>query len=337
MRSKTMNRKTLFAWLAAAAVALAGCTAPLPQGIAPGDAQGQGATLALNVDWGRQVQALPEDVTGATVSIQVNGRMPIIRSFGRTTWATESVDISGLPGGDALVRVEAYHDQQKIGEGQQGLPLVIGRRTFARISVGLDSTGRTDQLPMTPLGPMPDPAARIVMTQLLFNVASGSQVLQIVNHTGQPITNFNAYHLVYQPAEATDSVPSPILDQSSFPVSFLDTEATISVSLSEYADFSRGQFRTVYASGSVQPGGGALALVRDNMNQPPTMVDFVQWGGAGSMLEQEAVSKGLWDYGQSLPYLDPTGYDGFRYFVLKPGDRGFYNWNYAFFPQPPAL
>lgn len=329
-----MKRNSLIAWVAAAAFALTGCAIQptLPQSGTSVATQEQGASLALKFDWGRQVQAIAADVTGATVSIMVNGRAPIVRAFAPTDVATESLDFSGLPGGDAMVRVEAYRGPDKIGMGDRAVPLVIGRRTFASVYVQLDSHGRTDQMPITPLGPIPDPAARVVITDVAFNTSgplAGKSVLTLLNNTGHPVYDFGDFRLVYQMPSATDSQWTSLFDPNNngMPLGFLDQNATVSVTLDSQP--LPGTLGTAFPVGAVQPGAGSLALVRQPMYQPQVLVDYVQWGGAGTMFEPEAASRGLWTAWQFLPFVDSTNFTGFRYFVNTPGARGVANWSFG--------
>lgn len=340
MESKKMKRHSLAAWLAAAVMALTGCTvqSTLPQSVSPGEAQG--ATLAVGIDWGRQVQALREDVDGATVSIRVNGREPIIRTFGKTDWATESVDVSNLPGGDAMVRVEAYHGALKIGEGEKGVPLLIGRRTFANIYVQLDSRGRTDMRPNVPLGPMPDPNARVIIREVIFRTGGenlGHHEMIVENRTGHPIEDFSTFRVAYaQPGGG--KMYSPILmgGINPSPSYRLDTAATVSVALDGAAPVWGNNTRTDFPAGYVQYQAGALSLVRQPMNQPEMLVDFVQWGQAFPMEEPRAIEKGLWSSGAFLQPIDPTGFPGVRFFAKIPGGRGVTNWDQQALEQLPS-
>lgn len=335
MGSKTMKRNSFVAWCAAAVVALAGCSlkppvtpATLPSG------EAQTASVAVGLDWGRQVQALPEDVTGATVSIRVNGRDPIIRSFLKRDWATESVDFSGLPGGDAVVRVEAYNGPTLIGMGERGLPLVIGRRTFVRIQVPLDSHGRTNTWPMTPLGPMPDPKARLFISKVVFHTNSVGPLwkrheLYIKNLTGRFINDLDSYDLVFYPTAANQTpIATPLLGADNMPVRFLDASASLKVYLDQEHDLTTDwtAARTTFPVGTVQYGAGGSFTLRKKVNSTFVVRDFLQWVITGSSFESNAVAAGFWDAGTTLSTVPVSGYEGAEMVVNTEGARGAGNW-----------
>lgn len=335
MGSKMMKRSSLIAWLAAAALALAGCSAQLtvPASGTPAETLGDHAALSLTFDMGRQVQLLREDVTGATVSLTVNGRAPIVKSFMATEFATESLDFSGLPGGDALVRVEAYMGPTMVGMRELGVPLVVGRRTFASVNVPLDSHGKINDQPMTPLGPMPDPTARLYIQQVVFHTAgslAGKEELILVNRTGHPIYDFNTYSLEYQ--DGGNDLRSSIYDWLNNSVAgYLDTDATMSIILDSNGYPSGttvfpGMGMVTFASSTVSMSAGSVALLKTDMGQERVM-DFVQWGASGYNLEARAVQAGLWPTSGYLTVPDSTNYEGFQFSVLQPGVKGIQNWN----------
>lgn len=330
MGTKMMKRNSLIAWLATAVLALTGCTMQptVPTSGAPAEALGQEAALSLKFDFGRQVQMLAEDVTGATVSIMVNGRPPIVNSFERTQWATESLDFSGLKGGDALVRVEAYQGTERVGVGEQGVPLLVGRRTFASINIALDSRGKTADRPMTPLGPMPDPTARLFIQRVVFHTAGpleGKQELVLVNRTGHPINDFYAYGLEYRSSMV--ATRSPFLLPNNSGVGFLAAGATMSVCLDMFGYPAEiPGMKAFFAPGTVALEEGALAVVKAQNDRPAAVVDFVQWGQPQTEFEPQAVQAGLWIPGGYMMLPDPAGYEGAALTVLQPGGRGFANW-----------
>lgn len=164
-----------------AAIALAaGCSllppAPLTHPGTTNQVAGQMAAVQLRIDRGWQTQAIASDVTGAKVTVSVPGREPVIKTVDDTEWATDSLDIGNLPfGGDAKIQVEAFHVATRIGYGEVMVPLLIGRRTTATVRVGLDSAGRTDLYPLSPLGKLPEFSAEgKLMGRLTFaqNVTS---------------------------------------------------------------------------------------------------------------------------------------------------------------------
>ncbi|HEY9854882.1 MAG TPA: hypothetical protein V6D05_04030, partial [Stenomitos sp.] len=152
--------------LAVAVLVAAGCTTPPGLLVKPaGQVMAQGASLHLTLDLGRKTQALVSDVTSLSVGIELPNREPDVRTFTPTDLQRDTVDFSGLPGGDAVVRVKLFDsNSNQIGEGSTLVPLLIGRRTLAQVYIGLSSEGRSDWLPLGPMmsgtysiDPTPDP------------------------------------------------------------------------------------------------------------------------------------------------------------------------------------
>lgn len=131
-----------------------GCAQPSGLLVKPaGQVATQGATLHLKLDLGRSTQALVSDVQSIAVTVEVPGRAPVDQTFSQAQWTSDALDFSGLPSGNAQVIVRAFGEQGQLGEGKTLVPLLIGRRTYAEVHVGLRSEGRSDILPFGPLKP----------------------------------------------------------------------------------------------------------------------------------------------------------------------------------------
>ncbi|HEY9900258.1 MAG TPA: hypothetical protein V6D00_13880 [Pantanalinema sp.] len=181
-----MKLSKLFVSAAALSLAIAGCAVIPVTPDAPGVATAPqtAPALSLKIDWGRRVQAVASDVAGATVSLTVADRTFVAQATPSIAPAPvasptpsfdgpppppseppilDAVDFSRQTGselvpGDARVRVEAYDkDGRVIGVGDAVVPLLVGRRSYVQVHVKLDSTGRSDYMPLTPLGPQPSP------------------------------------------------------------------------------------------------------------------------------------------------------------------------------------
>lgn len=132
----------------------AGCAQPSSLLVKPaGQVQAQGASLHLKLDLGRTTQAVVGDVQSLEVSVELPDRAPIVQSFSSAEWTSDALDFSGLPSGNAQIVVRAFGSLGQIGEGKSLVPLLIGRRTYAEVFVGLSSDGRSDLLPFGPLKP----------------------------------------------------------------------------------------------------------------------------------------------------------------------------------------
>lgn len=186
-----MKLSKLFVSAVALSLAIAGCAMipAAPRSTATDafsvpTAPGMAPALSLRIDWGRRVQAVASDVAGATVSITVAGRTFVTEatpSIAPAPVASPSPSVDGpvpspsdgpfgdaidlskatgmaLAAGDATVHVDAYDKNGRvIGAGHAVVPLLIGRRSYVQVHVMLDSAGRTDFMPLTPVGPLPTP------------------------------------------------------------------------------------------------------------------------------------------------------------------------------------
>lgn len=132
---------------------VAGCAQPSALLVRPaGQSVSQGATLHLKLDLGRRTQVLVSEVTSLGVSVEVPGRAPINQNFTQAQWLSDALDFSGLPAGNATIKVYAYGAQgQQLGQGGTLVPLLIGRRTLAQVQIALSSEGKSDLLPFGPM------------------------------------------------------------------------------------------------------------------------------------------------------------------------------------------
>ncbi|MBO9541758.1 hypothetical protein J7643_14305 [bacterium] len=178
-----MKPSKLFVFAGALLLAIAGCASLPPTSQAPlGPSNSSEApALTLKLDLGRRVQAVARDVAGARVSLSVAGRVfetqatlsvvPLASPSpgGPTPSPSQAplenvIELSKATGmalvaGDARVHVEAIDQEGRvIGSGDAVAPLLIGRRSYVQVLVKLDSTGRTEYMPFTPLGPQPSPS-----------------------------------------------------------------------------------------------------------------------------------------------------------------------------------
>ncbi|HEY9900262.1 MAG TPA: hypothetical protein V6D00_13900 [Pantanalinema sp.] len=141
----------------AAAIALlaAGCAAT-PTGSSNVPAVTPKASLALRFAAPRRIQAQIFEATGATVSITIPGKPSITVPIAVDVMAEEfDGAIDDLPEGDATVRIDLYRGQDFIGTGEALVPLILGQRSNAYIQLWMDSRGRTDFIPLSPLPPHP--------------------------------------------------------------------------------------------------------------------------------------------------------------------------------------
>jgi len=144
-----------FHGLAVAVLVAAGCTTPPSLLVKPaGQVMAQGASLHVTLDLGRKTQTLVSDVTSLSVAIELPNREPVVRYFTLNGLQNDTADFSGLPSGDAVVRVKLFDaNSNQVGEGSTLVPLLIGRRTLAQVYIGLSSEGRSDWLPFGPMLP----------------------------------------------------------------------------------------------------------------------------------------------------------------------------------------
>ncbi|MBO9541763.1 hypothetical protein J7643_14330 [bacterium] len=153
---------------AVAALLIAGCASfPAAGAGTPAGqiAEAPKASLSLRVRLPRTVQVVRSEITGATISVTIDGEAPIqvpvalSSSDGnvrlpvpdRDLGEAEAFSLEDLPQGDAVVRLDLYRGTEIVGTGEALVPLIRGYRSAAFIQIYLDSRGKTDMKPLAPL------------------------------------------------------------------------------------------------------------------------------------------------------------------------------------------
>jgi len=146
-------------------------------------------------------------------------------------------------------------------------------------------------------GPIEQLRKFLVLNEVLFRPASGEQLVEITN-LGDTAVNMSGFQLVSSKGSSSYAFPKgTVLEAGSFLV----------IHIGVAGEDSRGE---LYAQDLTALGteAGELALYRnDKLDDPISLVDYVQWGAAGGSLEELAVKARQWQQGE---FVDTSKLEG---------------------------